>query len=323
MPIQSLIRGAAFPEIGQLRKGGEKPESGKAPGKDLNYFRFTSDDPEAVAQFAATFGDKPRSIGVFLPLPSLTDNFDAWCEEYTAGAIQHRCDGVTCVGWRDKSGAWQTTPKPCPGGCKATGRLKVFIPAFKRMAFVTVLTTSKHDIVNLHSSLAALEAVNGKLQGIPLILRRVEREISTPSGNGQRARRKKWLLQIEAEPQWAALQFGAMREAALLTQGRELLMLESGDPEDDESNDAEIVGAIKQSARECGLNTPKALAAELKTINVRIDSDSGTRMHESLMSLPADSKSAVLIHLQTLAIELKQGAADDAAQPEIVQGELV
>lgn len=241
MPIKALQRGAMFPEIGQLRKGAVKPNE-KQPGKDLHYFRFTSDDPETERKFTEAFGNEPQALQVFLPLPTVDANFEAFCEEYTAGAIQHRCDGETCVGWRDSKGDWQTTAKPCPGGCKATGRLKVFIPAFQRMAFVTVLTTSKHDIINLHSSLYALEAVKGSVQGIPLVLRRVKREISTPAGGGKRARREKWLLQIEAEPQWAALQFGAMREAALLTAGREPLMLTSGnvDDEDDYASSEQI-----------------------------------------------------------------------------------
>lgn len=326
MPIQALIRGAAFPEIGQLRKGDVKPEGGKSPGKDLNYFRFTADDPEAVAQFEAAFGKEPRAIGVFLPFPSLDENFEAWCEEYTAGAIQHRCDGVTCVGWRNERGQWDTTPKPCPGGCRASGRLKVFIPAFKRMAFVTVLTTSKHDIINLHSSLAALQAVKGDLQGIPLVLRRVEREISVPEivdrkPTGKRVRRKKWLLQIEAEPQWAAMQFGVMREAALLTSGREPLMLISGDDDDDQPEadtvEAIPVGVILEAAKAAGCSTPLKVKEKLAPLGITINASGVATMRASLEALKAGDRAR--------ALEAFQSAVNDQAQAEAapIEGVLV
>jgi hypothetical protein len=245
MPIASMSRIASFPEIGQLRKGGPKErrtKNGKeyeVYGKDLDHFRFTSDDESAVEAFHRAFGEEPREIGFFLPFPTLHENFECWKEAYTAGAIQHRCDGEICVGHRTKDGKWSTEPVLCPGECKATARLKIFIPAFRRLVFVTVLTNSIYDMVSIDSTLKGLQAVNGSLQNIPLILRRVEREISTPvtdsAGNptGKRARRKKWLLQIEAEPQWAAKQFGAMREAAMLTSSHQPLLLEAGEIEED------------------------------------------------------------------------------------------
>lgn len=236
MPIQSLQRMAAFPEIGQIRKGGPKPQQGNKPGADLDHFRFTSTDPQAVQVFYQTFGQKPQTLGFFLPFPTLDENFEWWQEAYTAGAIQHRCDGQTCVGHRTSDGKWSTEPIPCPGGCKPSGRLKIFLPAFQRMVFVTVLTTSKYDILTIASTLQALQLVNGSLQNIPLLLRRVEVEVSTPNGNGGRARRKKWLLQIEAEPEWAARQFNSMRRLALSAASAPL-QLTSGELDDDDDDE--------------------------------------------------------------------------------------
>jgi hypothetical protein len=333
--IKSLQRNAMFPEIGQIRKGDAKP-SERQPGKDLSYFRFTSDDAETSETFNRVFGLEPRAVEVFLPFASMEDNFEAWAEAYTAGAIQHRCDGETCVGWRTPQGTWSTEPKPCPGGCKAVGRLKVIIPAFRRMAFVTVLTTSKHDIINLGSSLIALQAVKGSLQGIPLVLRRVEREISTPAEGGKRARRKKWLLQIEASPEWASLQFGAMREAALLSASREPLMLTSN-LEDDDADDgptpnteaenvAAVCEAIKKAAKDCELDKVKgALSAELKKeCDIELK---GPSLPIALESLTKEKRAAALAHLQKKALDIAEAKAVAATvqvmPQEVHEGEVV
>ena len=205
----------SFPQIGVLRKGDVKPND-KQPGKDLTYFRFDSDDAEAVRAFSDVYGSEPRSIRVFLPFPTIAENFDAWQEAWVAGGLQHRCDGQTCVRWLKSDGKYSDVPKPCPGGCKPAGRLKVIIPELRRLAYVMVLTTSVHDILNITDHLEALELARGDLRGIPMILRRYPEEISTPSGkDGSRARREKWLIAIEAAPQWVDLQIAAQQHAAL------------------------------------------------------------------------------------------------------------
>jgi hypothetical protein len=99
--------------------------------------------------------------------------------------------------------------------CKPVGRLKVIIPELRRLAYVTALTTSIHDIKNLSEQLRALEGVRGTLRGIPMILSRIEREISMPGSDGKRVRRSKWLLAIEAAPHWVSLQLQAQERAAL------------------------------------------------------------------------------------------------------------
>lgn len=216
MAIKGLThQRAEFPEIGQLRKGAEKPNE-KQPGKDLTYFRFTSELPDVVAAFESAYDGEPRLINVFLPFRHADDCWEAWQEEYKAGGLVHRCDGETAVLWQKQDGSYSTEKKPCPGGCKPTGRLKVIIPELRRLAYVTVLTTSWHDIRNLDAQLRALESLRGDLTGIPLQLRRRPHKISTPSGNGgKRVRREKWLLSIEAAPQWVDLQLEAQQAAAI------------------------------------------------------------------------------------------------------------
>lgn len=222
MAIKGLTdRAASFPQIGILRKGAPKPERG--PGRDLKYFRFDTDDQDAASAFRTVYGDEPTSIRVYLPFASAAENFEAWQEHWTAGALQHRCDGETCVLWLNGQ-RYSQQAVPCPhralskderDRCKPTGRLKVVIPELRRLAYVTVLTGSIHDIIALTEQLTALEQLRGNLRGIPMILRRTPREISMPSSNGKRARIEKWLISIEAAPSWVDLQLQAQERAAL------------------------------------------------------------------------------------------------------------
>lgn len=224
MPIIGLTdRGASFPQIGILRKGAQKPERG--PGRDLKHFRFDTDDTDAAGRFRTVYGDEPTSVRCYLPFPAVAENFEAWQEHWTAGALQHRCDGQTCVLWLDpRTQRYSQVSVPCPhqnaaagerDRCKPAGRLKVIIPELRRMAYVTVLTGSIHDIIALSEQLTALEALRGDLRGIPMILRRTPREISMPGTNGKRTRVEKWLLSIEAAPTWVDLQLAAQEQQAL------------------------------------------------------------------------------------------------------------
>lgn len=213
MPIKRLIQQAAqFPIIGKLRKGDKKPNE-KQMGKDLDYFRFDTDDADAMSKFAAKYGSEPKAINVYLPFRTIDENFSCWQEAYTAGGLKHRCDGETCVIWQDEQGKYRHDPKPCPGGCKEVGRLTVVIPELLRFAYVSVETHSVNDIMQLQRNLNAAFALRGDLTGIPFLLIRRPVEISTPSGNdGKRARRTKALLFLEPHPEWVQVKLLEMRQ---------------------------------------------------------------------------------------------------------------
>lgn len=218
MPIKRLVKEeSSFPRLGVLRKGSPKSGEGRSTrmGKDLDYFRFDTDDMGAMDAFTDAFGSEPREIDVFLPYESTSENFSFWQESWVAGGLKHRCDGETCVRWLTKDGKYSEEPIPCPGGCKEVGRLMVIIPQLQRMAYVTVLTHSINDILELDSNLRAIEAWNGTLQGVPLILHRKEKMVSTPGKDGKRTSRSKWMLSVEAKPEWVTLQIAKMSNNAM------------------------------------------------------------------------------------------------------------
>ena len=239
MPIVGLTdRGAQFPQIGMLRKGAAKPND-RQPGRDLDHFRFEGLDDQVQAEFAAVYGPEPRQVNVYLPFATVDENFITWKEHWVKGGLKRRCDGQTCAMIQKPDGKYDQTPHACwcaaQSGqarkedlCKPTGRLKVIIPELRRFAYIVALTGSIHDIIELHANLEAIEVSAGSLRGIPLVLRRVERSISMPGDNGQRVRRNKWLLHIEAAPRWVDLKMAALEHAALsqVNAGRTLPALE-------------------------------------------------------------------------------------------------
>lgn len=233
MPIKNLQnnQSAHFPIIGKLRKGGPKqkktttdqktgqPKEVEIYGKDLDYFRFDSSDPAALKAFTKAYGEQPKQIRVLLPFATPEQNFQAWMEEYSTGELRRRCDSETQVFNRDKSGK-SGQPKPCErlcGGscaCKQVGRLYVLIPELARLAYVIVETHSLYDIIELTQNLQAAHAVRGSLNGVPFLLSRRPRMISTPGDDSKRVRRVKNLLFLEPDPEWVQRKLLAMRNEA-------------------------------------------------------------------------------------------------------------
>lgn len=227
MPIPGLLSQdrMTFPKIGDIRKGAKKTDP-KKPGPDLTYFRYVliEGEEEAALTFHEAYKDEPREINVFLPFDEIDRNFEAFMERYTAGALQCRgsIEGGVCYMWRDDKGVMHREQKVCPmpicEGCKENGRLKIIIPELRRLAYVTVHTTSIWDIIELRSNLVALRKLTGNgLKGIPLVLKRRPRKISTPREGGKRVRQKKWMLSIETDRRWVDAQLKAMEAAALPT----------------------------------------------------------------------------------------------------------
>jgi hypothetical protein len=247
MGIKGLTnRELSFPEIGQVRKGAPKNEKGQL-GKDLTYFRVEFDEREAEAEkvFRAKYGNQPQELNILLPFDDIERTWDAWLEAYTAGRMVARSDGEKFLYLVDtktgemkvKDGQPSIAYKPGPVGtytdgkgkeqpieCKPVGRLKVVIPELQRLAYMTVMTTSVHDIANISAQLEALKTVNnGRLAGIPMVLRRRPKKISTPKPDGTRARYTKWMLSIEADPGWVRAKLLDFKHAALPGNGLDLL----------------------------------------------------------------------------------------------------
>jgi len=255
MPIVGMTdRGLSFPEIGQIRKGAKKDPVQNRPGSDLKWFRVEFDEREqgSADTFKSKYGPQPTEINIILPFNEIERCWDAWLEAYTAGRMVARSDGEkftylvdTKTGEIKVKGGEPVTPynegqivghdyQNKPVKCRPVGRLKVIIPELARAAYLTVMTTSVHDIANISAQLEAFKTLNGgRIAGIPLVLRRRPKMISTPGEKGQRVRREKWLLSIEADPEWVKRMLSETKRLALPGNGTALLP-ETPGPEWDE-----------------------------------------------------------------------------------------
>lgn len=205
MAIKGLTdKQARFPKIGTIRKGSPKQE-GKI-GRDLTYFRFDTQDSDAAQAFVQAYGKEPREINVMLPYQQTEQVFPSWMEEWAASSLIRRCDGEQqCLYLNSDRKSYSKKPIQCAApqcNCKPVGRLTVVIPELRRLGYVEVLTHSKFDILGLTENLVAIEQASGDLRGIPFVLSRTRRSISVPMGE-KRVRQDKWLLSIEASPEWS------------------------------------------------------------------------------------------------------------------------
>ena len=328
-------RGLAFPEIGQIRKGSPKTKNERGievVGKDLKYFRveFDQNEQESIKKFQEVYGKEPTEINIFLPFKEVSRVWDAYYEAYTAGRMIARADGEKFLYKVDSQtgvvevyngepetkfdksqpvGFYVTTKgEKKPIFARPVGRLRVIVKELKRLAYLTVLTTSIYDILNISQELDAIEYINGNsISGVPLVLKRVPRMISTPSSDGKRARREKWLLSIEAHPKWVDSKIPNMEALSYpVAQGllhpAEIPMLPASnqtdiDADEDDSDippfaegefidqepDAESIGAINEDVT--GEIKPEEILKATKSQVVEKCVALGGRKNEALMEI--------------------------------------
>jgi hypothetical protein len=204
-------------------------------GKDLDHFRIDLNDDlprEKAAEYneilRQQYGEKPNNIHILFPFDNPDDVWSAWLEAYTAGRMVARADGERFLykvntdtnvievydgqplmeyhdGMPVGSYVSRSTNEKVSVFCKPVGRLQVVIPELSCAAALTLVTCSKHDIMTIDSQLSAYSALtNGRLSSVPFILKKVQRNISTPGEGGKVVRRTKWLVEIEASPEWAS-----------------------------------------------------------------------------------------------------------------------
>lgn len=246
-----VIRKGA-PKVVKTNASGAKYET---VGGDLSYFRFVFDENETEAAKIITdlYGNEPNNIRVRLPLGEVWKVWEFWLEAYTAGAmiarigehpeIKDGCEYV-CYQLDPKTGNklvvnWRSTDTGEPVKYdgrpvhqyttskglqlvypKPVGRLSVIIPELRRLVYLVVNTTSWNDCNNITRQLYALDTVQKMyghtIAGVPLILRRRLDEVST-TGDGGRARRKKWLISLEVDLPWVDQHFKLTDSAAVPT----------------------------------------------------------------------------------------------------------
>jgi hypothetical protein len=219
MPIKGISDGSALgaglPRIATLYKGAEKPEDGRRPGADLDYFRveFEPQYEHLRPLWEELYGPKPTQFErVYLTAGTVEEAFSSWKEEWNASqTLLHRCDGEHQVQWYNADIHMQMRAKiACVSpanehgivekpqcGCKSTGRLNMMLPEFIELTgafgYVTVTTHSLNDILTVYRYLSDIQRMYSTLTGIPFVFGRAKKEVSAPktSKTGERTGRIK------------------------------------------------------------------------------------------------------------------------------------
>ena len=207
MPVRELEQfagKAGFRIGGKVRKGGKKPGKNRF-GADLDHFRIDALDPELQEEIDRIYGAKPARVEVFLPYASIEENFSYWKESWnTGGQLTHRCDGEYTVKLLKPDGRYDFEPKPCPGGCKMSGRLIVILSKLGRFTPFMLETHSRNDVLNILSCLdnTLPYSADGTLRGIPFVIERRQAQIKRKNEDGILLSLVKNLVFIEPEGAW-------------------------------------------------------------------------------------------------------------------------
>jgi hypothetical protein len=190
--------------------------------------------------YAEADGFEVERIRAMVPFRSV---FDAWewaNEAHSAGRMIAKADDTHYLMLRDpingeykvKNGeplveyapgqdvVYERNGKQYRLPIRTVGRLRLFIPALERMVFVTLKTTSFYDRLNIDQQLSAIQFLantlnNGNAAGIPFYVYRREQEVTWNKPDGSAARVKKWLVNIEADPEWVKSATSRMANFAL------------------------------------------------------------------------------------------------------------
>lgn len=183
-PVQAL------PVLARVHKGGPRPEDGRGPGPDLDYFRveFLPRYAHLRETWEQLYGAQPHLFPrVYLPGSRTEDVFTTWNEEWTKTKLLHRCDGKTQVRHYDPARKeYVNVPTPCAGNCKCRqiGRLYMVLPdligATGLFGLVILTTHSLLDIKAIHAALVYYEAQFDGLQGVELAIGRDVQKVPIP-----------------------------------------------------------------------------------------------------------------------------------------------
>ncbi len=251
-----------FAQIGSFRKG--EPKTSNAPGKDLvDRFRavFGEGYQAAEADFMETYKTmKPKKINAILPPFPIKEVFDDYYEAYLGKRLMARAtpegkylffrqsetnditinvpeeetthdmkiSDLSCLNWyQGKDGKFK------PLEARRTGRLHVVIPELKRMAIMTIHTTSVYDVANINNQLAGYqqlaESLGGSISGIPFVISRKKKLIHFRNQWGRHAKKETGMIDIAIDDRFSARMFKLIESQALpgITQPLQLTDQES------------------------------------------------------------------------------------------------
>ena len=285
----------AFPEVALIRKGSKKKPGKSHDGRDIE---VVGDDlknllrvefcPGVDEKIVAAFFDcyktfTPDRIRAMVPFRSVWKAFTSFNEAYNAGRRIAQADDEHYLMLRINGEYEVRNGEPFrpyhPGDLiryerngqsfalklKPTNRLRLFLPEVGHLVNFTLKTTSFYDRENIKQQIGAIQAIadalnGGNAAGIPFYVYRFEREVTWNRPGGSALRVKKWLIHIEADPDWVQAAIARMSNFAFTGQAfsgpvKPLELTtdpEAEDDEEDETGEAQAVGEMQPAAAPTG-----------------------------------------------------------------------
>ena len=250
MPIIGLTdRSPGFKELGRLRLGIPKKEAVVSGPREIGYFRpdFRPDAGEAVAKFAAAYGNEPTRINVRFPFSEINRIWDAYYMVYNKSGLLGMSDGQKWLYLRNNQTGELLVKDGMPSQvsdllpvdsngfpylpfdknipvysykskrgedvavyAKPEGRLKILVPELKQAAYMTVITHSVYNVMRISEQLAGIEQLARNAgMSLPLVpvILSRRKELISVSIDGKKTMQEHYLLNVEIDPDWMEAQF--------------------------------------------------------------------------------------------------------------------
>jgi hypothetical protein len=248
--LKSFFRVAFFPGA----------DEAKAIYKELHPDLFTKYDLtyRRPGEYAEPDGFETPKLRALIPFRSVFDGWEWFNEAYSAGTLIAKADDNHIISQKNplntreyliykgepfkefKHGDVITYSR---GGrdftlpFRTSCRLRLFLPELGRLVTFVLKSTSFYDRLNIDAQLGGIQFLadtlnRGNAGGIPLIVYRREQDVSWNKPDGTAARVKKWLINIEADPDWVKAAVARLGNFALTGEiiNQALLPLGSAEP---------------------------------------------------------------------------------------------
>ena len=197
MPIKNLSDVRRYPRLGKIRLGVKKTsKEGKEYPCEVDYFVCPD-------KLKVIFGDKPKELPIMFPIDNDEIFFQQWLKSYGAIALKCKGDGEFAGAWDNDTGGIKTIPCPCEkrnaGECKQLATLLFMIPKVGEVGVWQIDTSSKNSIIDINSSIDLIRRIAGRVNMIPLILKR-EPRTSTRIEDNKQKKSTHYTLTLNVDP---------------------------------------------------------------------------------------------------------------------------
>jgi recombination directionality factor gp3-like protein len=182
-----------LPRVGKIRLGVKRrTDKGKEYPSEVSYFVVRDEDyahrPDVLESFRKRYGDKPTELDIMFPVPDELTFFPQAYKKYGGGGLRCKGDGVNYT--RVDKDTGEITEGACPSPeacdfavdaqgrtvCKRVASLVIMLPTVTLGGVFQIDTTSFHSTVDINSGIDYCRAIAGRIDMIPLKLRREPRE---------------------------------------------------------------------------------------------------------------------------------------------------